>query len=157
MSHHHPLPDHRDRDNVIPYRKLGKRFRLLAVVDPAVERAAAALRKKCSSDSAVHYRDTRVYGTFQDFVAELSSDTVTHAVVVGCPPIYRGSTQPGKDIEIQILKCLPGVPIFCEKPVATGLAKDVEDTFNVANSIADSGVICSVGYGSWISRCIQLS
>jgi predicted dehydrogenase len=126
-------------------RKLGPRFRLLAVIDPVVERATSALRKKCSSDLAIHYRDTRVYDTFQSFIAELPCKVVVHAVVVGSPPIYRGSTQPGKDTEMQILKGLPGAPIFCEKPVATGPPGEIQDAFNVAKSIRESGVVCSVG------------
>jgi predicted dehydrogenase len=129
----------------VHFRKLGPRFRLLAVIDPVVGRATSALRKKRSSDLAIHYRDTQVYATFQSFIAELPSNAVVHAVVVGSPPIYRGSTHPGKDIELQILKGLPGVPIFCEKPVATGPTSEIQETFNVAKSITESGVVCSVG------------
>jgi Oxidoreductase family, NAD-binding Rossmann fold len=67
------------------------------------------------------------------------------AVIVGCPPAFRGSTSPGRDLELQIIKHFPGVPLFVEKPVATGARDAVEEAFAVAKAIDDSGAICSVG------------
>ena len=66
-------------------------------------------------------------------------------IVIGSPPMFRGSIKPGRDIELQILKHLPGVPMFIEKPVATGPEEEIQEAFHVAKSIQDSGVICSVG------------
>jgi len=59
--------------------------------------------------------------------------------------MFRGTTTSGKDIEMQILKFLPGVAIFVEKPVATGPVTDIQDAFEVSKFIAASGVPCSVG------------
>jgi len=67
------------------------------------------------------------------------------AVIVGSPPMFRGSTESGRDIELQILKHFPGVPIFVEKPIATGPDSEIDDAFQVGKAISDSGTICSVG------------
>ena len=59
--------------------------------------------------------------------------------------MFRGSTKPGRDAELQILKHFPGVAMFIEKPVATGPVKELEDAWTVAKAIEESGVVCSVG------------
>jgi hypothetical protein len=67
------------------------------------------------------------------------------AVVIGSPPMFRGSTNPGRDIEIQLLKKFPGIALFVEKPVATGQFEELKDAFEVAKAIGNSNSICSVG------------
>lgn len=59
--------------------------------------------------------------------------------------MFRGSTKPGRDLELQIIEYFPGVPLFVEKPVATGPREEVEESLVVARAIADAGNICSVG------------
>lgn len=66
-------------------------------------------------------------------------------VVVGSPPMFRGCLKPGRDIEMQILEHFPGVPMFIEKPIATGEEGEIEECFEVARAIREKGVICSVG------------
>jgi hypothetical protein len=67
------------------------------------------------------------------------------AIIVGSPPMYRGSTKPGRDIELQILKYFPGVAMFIEKPIATGTEDEISDGYKIAKVIEDSNTICSVG------------
>ena len=67
------------------------------------------------------------------------------AVVIGSPPMFRGSTHTGRDIELQILKDLPGVALFIEKPIATGTEDEIQDGFKIAKLISNSKAICSVG------------
>lgn len=67
------------------------------------------------------------------------------AVVIGSPPMFRGSTHPGRDIEIQLLKKFPGIALFVEKPVATGQFVELKDSFEVAKAVESSGNVCSVG------------
>jgi len=69
------------------------------------------------------------------------------AVVIGSPPMFRGSVHAGRDIELQILKELPGVALFVEKPVATGPGEEIQDVFEIAKVINSSRTICSVAYG----------
>ena len=59
--------------------------------------------------------------------------------------MFRGTTQPNRDIELQIMKSFPGVAMFIEKPIATGPSSEIDDAFRVAKLIADSNTICSVG------------
>lgn len=68
-----------------------------------------------------------------------------HAVVVGSPPMFRGTQQPGRDIEMQIMKYFPGVAMFIEKPIATGAKVEIQEAFKIARLISDSNSICSVG------------
>jgi Oxidoreductase family, NAD-binding Rossmann fold len=67
------------------------------------------------------------------------------AFIVGSPPQFRGTTRPGRDIELQILRHFPGVAIFVEKPITSGPNEELEEAFKVSQAIIDSGVVCSVG------------
>jgi predicted dehydrogenase len=78
------------------------------------------------------------------------------AVIIGSPPMFRGSTHAGRDIELQILKELPGVALFVEKPVATGPWEEIQDVFEIAKVINSSDTICSVGYDNYCYCCSAL-
>jgi hypothetical protein len=117
----------------------------VALIDPAIDRATAVLQKKCDSFVASAYQDTRVFKTFDEFVKNMLPKDRPRAVIVGSPPFYRGTTQPGRNIEMQILEHFPGVAMFIEKPIATGPASELEEAFRVAKHITNSSVVCSVG------------
>jgi Oxidoreductase family, NAD-binding Rossmann fold len=91
------------------------------------------------------YQDTRVFKSFEEFVKNMSPRDRPKAIIVGSPPMYRGSTKPGRDIELQILKHFPGVALFIEKPIATGTEDEISDGYKIAKIIEDSKTICSVG------------
>jgi hypothetical protein len=62
--------------------------------------------------------------------------------------MFRGGTSTGRDQEIQINKCFPDVPIFLEKPVATGdsYVQSVKEVFEVAEVLQkDHHPVVSVG------------
>lgn len=118
----------------------------MALIDPAIERATAVLQKKCDSFVVSAYQDTRVFKTLEDFVKNMSPKDRPRAIIVGSPPMFRGSLSPGRDIEMQILKFFPGVAMFIEKPVATGAHHEIDDAFAIAKSIYDSKTVCSVGF-----------
>lgn len=67
------------------------------------------------------------------------------AVIVGSPPMFRGTTRPGRDIELQILKYFPEAALFIEKPIATGPENEIEEAFKVSQAIIDGNAVCSVG------------
>ncbi|KAF8959028.1 putative oxidoreductase C terminal-domain-containing protein [Flammula alnicola] len=136
--------------------KLGRRLKVVALVDPAIERATAVLQKKCDSFVVSAYQDTRVFKTFEDFVRNMSPRDRPRAIIVGSPPMFRGSTQPGRDIELQILKHFPGVAIFIEKPIATGPEEEIDEAFKIAKMIDDSNTICSVGYMLRYLKAVQM-
>lgn len=117
----------------------------MALIDPAIDRARAVLQKKCDSFVVSAYQDTRVFKTLDDFVKNMSPRDRPRAVIVGSPPMFRGTTQPGRDVELQILKYFPGVALFIEKPIATGPSSEIDEAFKVSKHISDSKVVCSVG------------
>jgi len=122
------------------------RLKVVALIDPAIERATAVLQKKCDSFVVSAYQATRVFKTLEDFVKNMSPKDRPRAIVVGSPPMFRGTLQPGRDIEMQIMKHFPGVAIFMEKPIATGPKSELYESFHIAKAISDSKAICSVGY-----------
>ncbi|KZV64347.1 hypothetical protein PENSPDRAFT_656651 [Peniophora sp. CONT] len=126
--------------------KLGPRLKVVALIDPAVDRAKAVLEAKCQTFVRSAYENTKVYKNFQEFVKNMPEKDAPKAIVVGSPPMFRGTTKPGRDIELQILKAFPGVAIFMEKPIATGAADEIQEAFKVAKVIEESNTICSVGY-----------
>jgi hypothetical protein len=121
------------------------RLKVVALIDPAIERATSVLQKKCDSFVRPAYQDTRVFKTLEDFVKHMSPRDRPRAVVVGSPPMFRGTLKPGRDIEMQILKYFPGVAIFLEKPITTGPKEEIEEGFQIARTIESSGTICSIG------------
>jgi hypothetical protein len=115
------------------------------LIDPATERAKAVLKKKCESFVISAYQDTKIYKTLDDFIKNMTPKERPRAIVVGSPPMFRGTLKSGRDIETQILKAFPGVAMFIEKPVATGPIEELSDAFEIAKQIDDTKTICSVG------------
>jgi Oxidoreductase family, NAD-binding Rossmann fold len=126
---------------------------VVAVVDPAIDRARAAINKKVTSDAASAYHDTQFFKTLHEFATNMAAVDRPQAIVVGSPPMFRGTLQANKDIEVQILKLFPSVAIFVEKPVTTGPQSEIGDLRQLANSIAEAKIVSSVGYViklSWV-------
>ncbi|KAI0316692.1 putative oxidoreductase C terminal-domain-containing protein [Amylostereum chailletii] len=136
--------------------KLGPRLKVVALIDPAVERATSVLQKKCETFVRSAYENTRVFKTLDEFIKNMTPRDRPRAVVVGSPPMFRGTTQSGRDIELQILKNFPGVALFIEKPIATGPSAEIQEAFKVAHAIEESGAICSVGYMLRYLRGVQM-
>ncbi|KAH9996883.1 putative oxidoreductase C terminal-domain-containing protein [Russula vinacea] len=126
--------------------KLGPRLKVVALIDPAVDRAAAVLAKKRETFVRSAYEHTRVFKTLEEFVKNSTSRERPRAVIIGSPPMFRGTTRPGRDVELQVLKYFPEAALFVEKPIATGPENEIEEAFKVSQAIVDSGAICSVGY-----------
>jgi len=126
--------------------KLGPRLKVVALIDPAIDRATAVLAKKCETFVRSAYEHTRVFKTLEDFVKNMTSRELPRAVFVGSPPMFRGTTRPGRDIELQVLKHFSEAAIFIEKPIATGPENEIDEAFKVSQALVDSGQICSVGY-----------
>jgi len=69
--------------------KLGRRLKVVALIDPAIERATAVLQKKCDSFVVSAYQDTRVFKTLEDFVKNMAPRDRPRAVIVGSPHVPR--------------------------------------------------------------------
>ncbi|KIJ44101.1 hypothetical protein M422DRAFT_228745 [Sphaerobolus stellatus SS14] len=137
--------------------KLGPRLKVVALIDPAVERARAVLQKKRASFVVSAYQDTRIFKSLDEYVKNVDVDEEDiQAIVIGCPPMFRGSTKPGRNLELQIIETFPGTPLFVEKPVATGPQEEVAEAFRVAKAIDEAGTICSVGYMLRYLKAVQM-
>ncbi|KAF8311265.1 hypothetical protein DL93DRAFT_2083477 [Clavulina sp. PMI_390] len=133
-------------------RKLKQRLRIVAIVDPDLKRASGVLDQKRSSNVELAYRHTKIFATPEDLASQMTLNNKPHAIFVGCPPQFRGSDLPGFDIELKLMKLFPGLPLFVEKPVATG---PVERSLVVAKAIKDSSTLCSVGYMLRYLKAVQ--
>jgi hypothetical protein len=112
------------------------------LIDPALDRAAAVLQKKCDSFVVSAYQDTKLYKTIDDFVKSMKPEEKPRAIIVGSPPFWRGSDVPGRDLELKLIQHFPGVALFIEKPVSTG---PYATALDIAKRIEAAGNICSVG------------
>ena len=127
------------------HSKLGPRLKVVALIDPNIERATVVLFKKRETFVRSAYEHTRIFKTLEDFVTSMLPRDRPRAVIVGSPPMFRGTTRPGRDIELQILRRFPGVALFIEKPIATGPEDEIVEAFKVSRAIVESGTVCSVG------------
>jgi len=125
--------------------KLGPRLKVVGLVDPNTGRAQETLAKKRDSFVLSAYQNTRVCKNLQEFIDNATPEEAPRAIIVGSPPMFRGTLQPGRDIEVQLLKNFPGTPIFVEKPITTGPLQEVAETYQIARQISDTQTICSVG------------
>lgn len=125
--------------------KLGPRLKVVAIIDPARATAEAVLHRKRNSFVVSAYADTRICSSLADFVSTMQESERPHAFVIGSPPAFRGSTEQGKDIELQILKAFPQKTpaLFIEKPISTDT---VERAMTVSKNLLDSKTIVAVGY-----------
>lgn len=50
-----------------------------------------------------------------------------HAVMIGSPAAFHGSTEPGADMELQVLKAFPNAALFVEKVRRAEMVSDFPD------------------------------
>lgn len=122
---------------------MGTRLLVTALIDPSKANRERVLRNKRESFVERAYKDTKEYDTIEAYLADLKEEDKPRAVIVGSPPQFHGSTEPGKDVEMQLIKALPDVALFVEKPVTMS---KTEECWTVANALDKQGTIASVGY-----------
>lgn len=127
---------------LIPYRKLGSRLKVVAVIDPLLDRAGAVLAKKRASFVRSAYEETKAYKDIVTFAEQMKPEEKPRIIVIGSPADTRGSDEAGSDLEIQLLKLFPNTPLFIEKPIAAG---EIPRAFRAAQIVEQSKVVCSVG------------
>lgn len=95
-------------------QKLGPRLKVVALIDPVLERSADVLAKKRASFVKSAYESTQTYKSVAEFAAAaMTPEQKPRMILIGCPPAFRGSDQVGRDIELQLLKLFPGIaPLF---------------------------------------------
>ncbi|CCM05432.1 uncharacterized protein FIBRA_07649 [Fibroporia radiculosa] len=124
-------------------RKLGTSLTVVALVDPDVERATAALSTKLKGSSASSYLQCEIFSTVQTAANALSEANMPKLIILGAPPSVRGSDIPGRDLEIQIIGAFPGSALFVEKPLSNGLEDACQ---RVARRVQQARTLVSVGY-----------
>lgn len=87
--------------------KLGPRLKVVALIDPNEKVAKTVLDRKRNSFVVSAYKDTRICSSLDDFVSTMKDHERPHAFIVGSPAAFRGSTDQGRDVELQILKHFP--------------------------------------------------
>lgn len=134
--------------------KLGPRLKVTALIDPSTARAEKVLEGKRQSFVESAYKDTKVFKTIEDYHQFLQGSKADHpnAIVIGCPPAYRGGTTKGTDLELNLIKLFPKTAYFIEKPVGTGTVQSAKE---VTQSLIDNGNVVSVGYMLRYLRCVQ--
>lgn len=132
--------------------KLGPRLKVTALIDPDMARAERVLKTKRESFVRSAYENTVVYHDFDAFVKATKNEKKPHAIWVGSPPEYRGTTEPGRDLERELVEYMKGTPLFIEKPISTGSAEDV---FKVSEMLKASGCTVSVGYMLRYLKAVQ--
>ncbi|GAA6063897.1 hypothetical protein JCM10212_002429 [Sporobolomyces blumeae] len=133
---------------------LGTRLKVVALIDPSKATAEKVLERKRSSFVRSAYETTKICPSLEAFVDGMETDERPHAFIVGSPPAFRGSTKPGRDIELKILELFPqDTPaFFLEKPLSTDSPEEAQ---KVARSLADKNTIISVGYFLRYLRVVQ--
>ncbi|KAG9030429.1 hypothetical protein FRB95_003935 [Tulasnella sp. JGI-2019a] len=132
--------------------KLGPRLKIVALVDPSVARAESVLTDKRASFAEAAYRDTKVFKTIEDYKEATRGSQDPHAIIVGCPPAYRGGTTKGTDLELNLIKTFPKTAYFIEKPISTST---IEAAKEVTQHLIRNGNIVSVGYMLRYLKCVQ--
>jgi hypothetical protein len=66
---------------------------------------------------------------------------ILRLVIDGFQPVMRGSTQPGRNLEMQLIKLFPDAALFIEKPISSSEFTEVDKVKE-----ALKGKTVSVGY-----------
>jgi predicted dehydrogenase len=75
-----------------------------------------------------------------------------HAAIIGSPPAFHGSIQPGKNAEILLSKAFPNIALFVEKPISTSAMPYV---LACSDFLKERKHIVSVGYMLRYLKCVQ--
>ncbi|EPX71516.1 NAD binding dehydrogenase [Schizosaccharomyces octosporus yFS286] len=123
---------------------LGHRLKVIALLSPHKSSHERVLKQKAETPYASCYNTVQEFYSADEYIQYLTEHPgeLPHAFIIGIPPETHGSTAPGADMELALLKRFPNASLFIEKPIS---AAPVEDAFAVAKQIPKEAVI-SVGY-----------
>ena len=125
---------------------LGRRLRVVGIIDPNRERFDWIMNRKNASLAEDCYTGTQHFTCVQEAakgLAEAKTGPI-QLIMLATPPQFRGSMAPGRDLEAQLLAAFGKEPaIFTEKPVTTA---SVDEAYAVARHLSASGNLVGVGY-----------
>ncbi|KAK9350401.1 putative oxidoreductase C terminal-domain-containing protein [Lipomyces doorenjongii] len=131
---------------------LGPRLNVVAIIDPNPERVKQVLKQKSESTAAASYIGTNFFPNLDDAAPHLKLQNID-IFILGAPPHFRGTTLPGRNLELELLKHFGNKPtIFMEKPVATTRP---EQPLEVARQLRDAGQVIGVGYMMRYLKVVQ--
>jgi predicted dehydrogenase len=113
-------------------------LRVLAIIDPVRQRAESVLELKRSSSASEAYASTVLYEDTSTY-----SGDAPDAVFIGTPPAFRGTMNPGHDIEIVASKKFPSSALFVEKPISSAYPEHVQPLIPYFRK---TGTLVAVGY-----------
>ncbi|KAK9311139.1 putative oxidoreductase C terminal-domain-containing protein [Lipomyces starkeyi] len=131
---------------------LGPRLNVVAIIDPNPVRVKEVLEHKSESTSAASYAGTKFFANLDDALPNVKLQDID-IVILGAPPHFRGTTLPGRNLELELLKYFGNkATIFLEKPVATTRP---EHPLEVARQLRESGLTIGVGYMMRYLKVVQ--
>lgn len=129
---------------------LETRLCVLSVVDPDVKRSKYQIEvKRATGKYPNAWSSTFPSASLEEAREKISQSTIVHLVILGCPPHFRGTTEKGRNMDIQVIETFPHARgLLIEKPVAA-LDPQMADCDQVARKLKEwtrQGGIVSVGY-----------
>lgn len=133
---------------------LGSRLNVLAIIDPNQARVESVLAEKAQTAAKDSYATTKWYPSVGEAYKDgLGSQLSIDLFVLAAPPDFRGTTVPGRDLELEIVKLFGTDPvIFTEKPVA---AVRPAEPFKVADRLDATNARIGVGYMMRYLKVVQ--
>ena len=110
-------------------------------MDPLVDKAQSVLTQRKSGSCGQMYSKCDVFSNLDNFLKARSADVF----LIGIPPLYRGSFERNKDVEIKCIRA--GSHCLIEKPLSV-IEPERFDEYSkeLVKVQAEKNVIVSVGY-----------
>ncbi len=125
-------------DHASRLEKIGG-VRFVAVADPDVERATAAVEKRRAGPAGSLWTGCRVFSRWRSMLDEAAPD----AVFLGVPPDAHGAPEGDRAMEVECAR--RGVHLFVEKPLGAGRIEEVLEVRRRLEAAAPETIV-GVGY-----------
>lgn len=134
-------------------RILGDRQNVIGIVDPSATRVSEVLEEKAASAHSKSYADAKSFRTVQEAKTGLG-DTDVDMIIIAAPPFFRGTVNPGKDLELEAIKCFGTKPTyFLEKPLAATRPNEPAKVAAILNKKPDLNL--GIGYMMRYLKVVQ--
>ncbi|KAA8898478.1 hypothetical protein TRICI_006540 [Trichomonascus ciferrii] len=128
------------------------RLRVLALIDPSVQRVEHVLEQKANSEYAECYADTRRFADLHEAEPFLQGQQVD-LVLCAAPPYFRGTTLEGRNLEQHVTRACGGRPVmFTEKPIAMTRPDEPQ---RLCGWLREHGAVIGVGYMMRYLKVVQ--
>jgi len=137
-------------DHATRVEQIANHFPLIIVglADPFVERAQNVLNVRKNSAYHQLWKEARLFEDYRQMLDEVRPD----AVFIGTPPLFHGSLEVPRDIELQCLK--RNIHMFIEKPISCAPVAEIEVITKALQQGVQKGLVISVGYMFRYSKAV---